>query len=91
MLTIKKKSKLGSMSITLIIKLLRDKERIRYQSNGEYHDRVRARAKALYRLKTADIPELRRGRKPKPKPVETDGESLPKQKGRPKTKAIVNV
>ena len=47
--------------------MLRQKERIRLNNNAEYHDRVRARAKALYRLKAADIPKLRRGRKPKPK------------------------
>ena len=71
--------------------LLKQKERIRYKTNVEYHDKLRARAKALYRLKTADIPKLRRGRKPKPKDEVIDEKPLPKPKGRPKTKAIVNV
>ena len=51
--------------------LLRDKERFGFRNNVEYHERVRARAKALSRLKTADIPKQRRGRKPKPKAEET--------------------
>ena len=71
--------------------LVRYKERIRYENKAEYHDRVRARAKALHRLKTADIPKQRRGRKPKPQAEETYDKSVPKQKGRPKTKGIVNV
>ena len=40
--------------------LLRAKERYRYQNNVEYHDRVRARARALYKDKTADIPKQKR-------------------------------
>ena len=66
-------------------------ERIRCKNNVEQHGRPRARAKALYRLKTADIPKLKKGRKPKPKIEETNEKSLPKPKGRPKTKAVVNV
>ena len=71
--------------------LLKQKERIRYRNNVEYHDRLRARAKALYRLKTADTLKLRRGRKPKPKDDANDEKQLPKPKGRPKTKGIANV
>ena len=52
--------------------LFKRKERVRYKNNCEYHDRLRARAKVLYRLKTADIPKLRGGRKPKPKGDDND-------------------
>ena len=71
--------------------LFKHKERIRYKNNVEYHERLRARAKALHRLKATDIPKLRRGRKPKPKGEETYEKSLPKPKGRPKTKGTGNV
>ena len=52
--------------------LFKQKERVRYTNNVEYHDRLRAGAKVLYRLKTADIPKLRGGRKPKPKGDDND-------------------
>ena len=75
--------------------LLRVKERYRYHNNVEYHDRVRARARALYKEKTADIPKQKRGRPKKPKPLaeETDAQPLPKpRKGRPpKLKTVDNV
>ena len=71
--------------------LLKHKERLKYKKNVEYHDKLRARAKALYRLRTAGIPKLRRGRQPKPKDKYIDEKPLPKPKGRPRTKAIVNV
>ena len=50
---------------------MKQKERFRYHNNVDYHDRVRARAKALYRI-TADIPKQKRGRTPKPKPGNDD-------------------
>ena len=57
--------------------MLRETERYRYQNNVEFHDRVRARARALYKEKTADIPKQKRGRKPKVR-EENDEQSLPK-------------
>ena len=71
--------------------MLRQKERLNYKTNVEYHDQVGARAKALYRAKTADIPKLRRGRKPHPKAENIDESPVPRPKGRPKIKAVVNV
>ena len=71
--------------------LLTQKERNKYRNNVEYHDKLRARAKALYKLKTADIPKLRRVRKPQPQDEDIDDKPSPKPKGRPKAKAIVNV
>jgi hypothetical protein len=73
--------------------LLREKERYRYQNNVEYHDRVRARARALYKEKTADIPKQKRGRKAKPRAEDNDEQSLPKpRRGRPpKMKPVDNV
>ena len=70
--------------------LLKLKERLKYKSNVKCHDKLRARGKALYKLKTADIPKLRRGRKPKPKDEDIDDKPSPKPKGRPNNKAIVN-
>ena len=71
--------------------LLRQKERLKYKNNVEYHDKLRARAKALYRAKTADIPKIKRCREPHPQAEDIDETTLPKLKGRPKTKVIVNV
>ena len=69
--------------------LLKQKERLKYKSSVECHDKLRA--KALEKLKTADIPKLRRGRKPKPKDEDIDDKPSPKPNGRPKTKSTVNV
>ena len=71
--------------------MLKLKERLKYKTNVEYHDKFRAIAKALYRAKTADIPKLRRGRKPKAKDDNIDESPLPKPKGRPRSKGVVNV
>ena len=46
---------------------LREKERYIYQNNVESHDRVRARARALHKGKTAYIPKHKRGRKQQPR------------------------
>ena len=71
--------------------LLRVKERFRYQNNVEYHDRVRARARELYKEHTKDIPKQKRGRKPKPKDEASGETTPPKPKGRPpKTKVNDN-
>ena len=70
---------------------MKQKDRLKSNNNVEYHDKLRPRATALYRLKTADIPKLRRGRKPKPKDEVIDEKPLPKPKSRPNTEAIVNV
>ena len=73
--------------------MLRIKERYRYQHNAEYHDRVRARARALYKEHTKDIPKQKRGRKPKNKGDEANGETTPPPKpkgGLPKTKVNDN-
>ena len=71
--------------------MFRTRERLKYKHNVEYHDKIIARAKALHRAKTADIPKLRRGRKPHPKPDNIDENPVPRLKGRPKMKAVVNV
>jgi hypothetical protein len=92
MLIIKTRSKIRKhKNYTNNKKLFEKTSGLGYKDNVEYHDRFRARAKALYRLKTADIPTLRRSRKPTAKGDETSEKSLPKPKGRPKTKGIVNV
>lgn len=72
--------------------LLRERARDKYQNNVDYHDRVRARARALYKEKTADIPKQKKGRKPKLRTEENDEQPLPKpRKGRPsKIKAVDN-
>ena len=57
----------------------------------EHHSKLRARAKALCKLKTADIPKLRRGRQLQPKDEDIDEKPLPEPQGRPASKAIVNV
>ena len=61
---------------------MKQKERFRYHNNVDYHDRVRARAKALYQ-KTADIPKQKRGRKPKAKHENDDEIKISKPIGRP--------
>ena len=43
------------------------RDKLKYNSDQEYHDRVRESARNRYRLKTQDIPKLKRGRKPKNK------------------------
>ena len=49
--------------------VLREKERYRYHNNQDYHDNVRARARALYKQKTVDIPKQKRGRNQKLKQI----------------------
>ena len=71
--------------------MLRTNERLKYKNNVEYHDKVRARAKALSRAKTADIPKLRRGREPHAKVENIDERPMAKPKGSSKIKAVVNV
>ena len=66
--------------------MLKQKERLKYKSNVENQDKLRARAK-----ETADTPKLSRGRKPKAKDDNLDENPLQKPKGRPRNKGVVNV
>ena len=63
---------------------LREKEKFRYHNNIEYHDKKRARARELYKQKTADIVKMKRGRRPKPKPENDDEIKVVRPRGRPK-------
>jgi len=67
---------------------IRERERLKYLNDTEYHDKVREKARAKYKEKTVDRIPQKRGRKPKP--VDENAVAVTKTRGRPRKKVDSN-